>query len=868
MSDTNDINYNNKDNDSSSSILSLELKLKSCIVNLRRLLHCMTIDPFCRKDDTTTNDNNSTIPPISLLSMRVEMARSLLYDITQNHQQLQTMISHQSSPQESSLLNNNTNFISSMIEELQQHVEQTCHTAEEIIATAQQQQQSQQGFNNSNDVIDDTNATNTDWVHVIFEQPESTRTTTTTLEKQQEEVVLDEQDNDNDNDDDDNEEEEEANHHLNSSIKGEPPMPLASAFSVEELQKQQRQQLENEISIMAQQLKKSTQSMHTTLQHQTQDLSEMEDLAVDNVDRVTQVAQDTQDHVRQSWKTSFMTYTMIFVILGSFFTTFMVIRIVPKRSNTCIPFFTCPRHKRAQPQQSQQCVVLDDGTTLCGTTRTSSSPPPSSSTSTTIQVPNKKKKQEENTKQEKSPSSSSSSSSMECKTDSSTSHKEGECHYHNHHTSMTATSQQHQEGEDFNQVHLTAPEIHGDVGNEEEKAVEAEVVEEDEVVDEEEEEEEDGTVIEEEEVAHLSGEVLEKEVKTGVVVEEEEEMRAEVVEAKEMAPVEAEIAAEIFQEEEKEAEVMETGETVIEEEVMEVAEFEAAEAEGGETSTGNQKCPLDSDGKCVTNFGAEDVATAASNDDVEALQYYLSLKPHYANSVDENGWQPMHEATRYGHTETLRVLLKLENVDVNARIGGHGMTPLELAYSLGLNKDHDAVKLLKFHGGSISSSSSSSIVADNDDENLGVEEHDNDINVDGDNQDEYSAINFRVAAQHGDIDLLNEILLRVDDPKSVIDDVDENGWSALHEAARNSEKGLDTIRFFVSTTNGGCNMNLKTKKGQTALDLAIEIHGSNHDIVKFLRQHTLTVVDKSKNSYRSSQDDDEQQQHGSHRDEL
>jgi len=67
-------------------------------------------------------------------------------------------------------------------------------------------------------------------------------------------------------------------------------------------------------------------------------------------------------------------------------------------------------------------------------------------------------------------------------------------------------------------------------------------------------------------------------------------------------------------------------------------------------------------------------------------------------SVDENGWQPLHEAVRGGHTYVVEYLLK-EGADVNARTGhGKGGSALWWAKKT-LDDDHPIVVLLVKNGG-------------------------------------------------------------------------------------------------------------------------------------------------------------------------
>jgi prolyl 4-hydroxylase len=65
---------------------------------------------------------------------------------------------------------------------------------------------------------------------------------------------------------------------------------------------------------------------------------------------------------------------------------------------------------------------------------------------------------------------------------------------------------------------------------------------------------------------------------------------------------------------------------------------------------------------------------------------------------DENGWTPMHEGARGGHTEIVRFLHK-HGADVNARTSnGAGGTPLWWAKRVN-GDDHPTVTFLESIGG-------------------------------------------------------------------------------------------------------------------------------------------------------------------------
>ena len=119
----------------------------------------------------------------------------------------------------------------------------------------------------------------------------------------------------------------------------------ASRVSMEELQQTQRDQMEEAISLMAKQMKEATQGIHHTLRQQTaKTLTELEDVAEQNVQDVTQVAQNVQQHNRARFKSNLGTWTMMLSLLGVWAFTLVTIFTIPKRPNACLLF--CGKNSR------------------------------------------------------------------------------------------------------------------------------------------------------------------------------------------------------------------------------------------------------------------------------------------------------------------------------------------------------------------------------------------------------------------------------------------------------------------------------------------------------------------------------------------
>lgn len=70
---------------------------------------------------------------------------------------------------------------------------------------------------------------------------------------------------------------------------------------------------------------------------------------------------------------------------------------------------------------------------------------------------------------------------------------------------------------------------------------------------------------------------------------------------------------------------------------------------------------------------------AAAQNDLEELQRIASEDRRSLIAKDRNGWQPIHEAARGGHLDTIEFLLE-NGADLNARTHkGSGVSPLKIA---------------------------------------------------------------------------------------------------------------------------------------------------------------------------------------------
>ena len=94
---------------------------------------------------------------------------------------------------------------------------------------------------------------------------------------------------------------------------------------------------------------------------------------------------------------------------------------------------------------------------------------------------------------------------------------------------------------------------------------------------------------------------------------------------------------------------------------------------------------------------ASDAHHAAMVGDIQSLREIAEKKPHMLHQKDQNGWTPLHEASRGGNREAIELLLS-HKADVNERTNhGVGGSPLYWARKTN-GDDHEAVQYLESVG--------------------------------------------------------------------------------------------------------------------------------------------------------------------------
>jgi len=111
----------------------------------------------------------------------------------------------------------------------------------------------------------------------------------------------------------------------------------------EEMQKEQEEMLNEEITNMASQLKNSSLNIKSTLSSQNVDLEEMETLAQSNLDKTKDVTEKVTAQVRSGWRKGVGRWITFFIIIGTWIFCFLTIRITSKRQGACL--FFCDRDR-------------------------------------------------------------------------------------------------------------------------------------------------------------------------------------------------------------------------------------------------------------------------------------------------------------------------------------------------------------------------------------------------------------------------------------------------------------------------------------------------------------------------------------------
>ncbi len=213
-----------------------------------------------------------------------------------------------------------------------------------------------------------------------------------------------------------------------------------------------------------------------------------------------------------------------------------------------------------------------------------------------------------------------------------------------------------------------------------------------------------------------------------------------------------------------------------------------------EKMTGEEKDDPDNETKELEKLLHEALLRGNS----KVIDDILNTNPELADSPDENGWTKLHEAAYLGNLESVILLVEKGQADIHAVHNG-GEKALDVAKRILDDDNHAVIVYLEK------------------------------VHTRKENE------TYR--------DLLKEAILRenlkvvsniLSEKPNVANFRDENGWSALHIAARQGI--LNTVKLLVE--NGNADIYAKTgiyRDGDSVSRIALQYLGSaNHEVVKYL----------------------------------
>ena len=238
-------------------------------------------------------------------------------------------------------------------DKLAQRVDQACRHAQEVANQYRQQQkekhrqrqkEKQRHFGEDDDLVERSDSYHDDDYKVdtiiddlFFSHEQETGASAEDengISSSESRGEAEEEEEDEYSDDEQSHEEEAPESHQHHHQAAQPAHSLKS----DELQKQQREQMEEAISLMAKQMKDATQGINAKIKQQAQStLDELEKVAEQNVQDVTAVTQNVQNHNTTRQKSNWGTWTMLFVIIGIFITLLITIFTIPKTSGASSP---------------------------------------------------------------------------------------------------------------------------------------------------------------------------------------------------------------------------------------------------------------------------------------------------------------------------------------------------------------------------------------------------------------------------------------------------------------------------------------------------------------------------------------------------
>lgn len=230
---------------------------------------------------------------------------------------------------------------------------------------------------------------------------------------------------------------------------------------------------------------------------------------------------------------------------------------------------------------------------------------------------------------------------------------------------------------------------------------------------------------------------------------------------------------------------------------------------GGPSSAAAASPPLIPQASSEVEAVSKKVHILAATGNLQAMKKLLKKEPYAVGARDAHGWTPLHEAARGAHIEMISLLLD-HCAELNA-MTYTGATPLYEAEKYN-GKDSSVFGYL-LSIGALRSEAKAKLRG-------------NAVKFNTPEELTQHRVPHELAAK-GYMDELNQ--LAAVKGSWVLDAVDANGWTPLHEAARYGH--VHVARFLIDR---GVSLNALSKENRTPVYYAKVFGGEESDIYKFL----------------------------------
>lgn len=227
-------------------------------------------------------------------------------------------------------------------------------------------------------------------------------------------------------------------------------------------------------------------------------------------------------------------------------------------------------------------------------------------------------------------------------------------------------------------------------------------------------------------------------------------------------------------------------------------------------------------------FGASEFRKASASGDLELVSDMLALKPDIIDVADSNGWNALHLAARKGHLDVLEFLIE-NGADVHM-LTNAGKSAEAIA-RLKLGDNHPVTRVL---AELLSDDENKEETSDASDSRSAASKEPGSEPGSYRQPVSFTVRDFHSAAFSGDIEKLSDILRH--EPMWV-NEVDGNGWSALHQAARGGHEVVASILL-----QAGADRYMETAYGQSSVEIAYEMQGPEHPVTKLLLENDSAVL--------------------------